>query len=194
MVGHDDGGIKRREVLGGLLLGAGAAVVLPERWVRPVLDVVVLPAHACTSWDDYEPVDELPPEVAMQVTPMEGGNYYTGHVWMDLESGTLVGGAGYYGTPLGEGECAVVFDSADDTGGEYDGYFSAVVMGGTVVSVSGADEAELNGEYASYLVVGEDTVLYIETSDGTCVRLDVTVEEGGALRINGAGVYRPPAE
>lgn len=35
-----------------ILLGGGAigsAALLPERWVRPAIDAVILPAHAATS-------------------------------------------------------------------------------------------------------------------------------------------------
>ena len=39
-------GVSRRRVLSTLALGGGAAMIMPERWVKPVINAVVLPAHA----------------------------------------------------------------------------------------------------------------------------------------------------
>ncbi len=38
--------VSRRRLLSAIALGGGAAAVLPERWVKPVVDAVLLPAHA----------------------------------------------------------------------------------------------------------------------------------------------------
>lgn len=38
--------VSRRRLLSAIALGGGAAAVLPERWIKPVVDAIVLPAHA----------------------------------------------------------------------------------------------------------------------------------------------------
>lgn len=36
----------RRRLLKALVIGGTAAAVLPEKWVKPVVDTVIVPAHA----------------------------------------------------------------------------------------------------------------------------------------------------
>ncbi len=46
----------RRRLLKLLGLGGAAAVIMPERWSKPVIDSVILPAHAQgTGVDDGDP-------------------------------------------------------------------------------------------------------------------------------------------
>lgn len=48
----------RRRVLSAILWGGSAVVTLPESWTRPVIQSVLLPAHAQTSAPDEEPDSE----------------------------------------------------------------------------------------------------------------------------------------
>lgn len=53
----------RRTLLKSLATGGGVAIsvtALPERWIRPVVDSVVLPAHAVTS-DGYRDTQQVDP-------------------------------------------------------------------------------------------------------------------------------------
>ncbi len=40
---------KRRSVLKGALLGTGSAAALPDAWINPVINTVIVPAHAQTT-------------------------------------------------------------------------------------------------------------------------------------------------
>lgn len=55
----------RRRVLAGVLAGgavAGTAAAVPSVWTRPVVQSVLLPAHAQTSADDSDGQSDRPPE------------------------------------------------------------------------------------------------------------------------------------
>ncbi len=49
---------KRRSVLKGALLGTGSAAALPDAWINPVINTVIIPAHAeTTDGSDTDPGD-----------------------------------------------------------------------------------------------------------------------------------------
>ena len=65
---------KRRNVLKGAIAGAGITAVLPEAWVNPVINTVVVPVHAQTSSITTAPVTSVPvttvPVTTVPVTSM----------------------------------------------------------------------------------------------------------------------------
>ena len=48
----------RRRLLGALVAGGGAAVLMPERWVKPVAEKIVPPAHAQATVSEKVEPDE----------------------------------------------------------------------------------------------------------------------------------------
>lgn len=62
---EDDRGSSRRKILKGLATGGAVLTidqVLPDKWVKPIADIIVLPAHAQTSGaPPIEPTDPPPP-------------------------------------------------------------------------------------------------------------------------------------
>ena len=65
--GNEAESTERRRAMRRLLVGGGlvAGAQLPEKWTKPVMDVVILPAHAGAG---MSPMPSVPP-VAPPVTP-----------------------------------------------------------------------------------------------------------------------------
>ena len=62
----------RREALGKILIGGGvvaSASFLPEKWVKPVVDFIEVPAHALTSPIDPTSAPTIGPTAAPTISP-----------------------------------------------------------------------------------------------------------------------------
>lgn len=60
-------GVSRRKALKKLILGGGVLASMPDRWSKPVVESVLLPAHAQAS-----PILPLPTTATPQPTPGPG--------------------------------------------------------------------------------------------------------------------------
>ena len=64
----------RRKLLKSIAAGSGAVVAgksLPENWTAPIVDSVVLPAHAATTGGDGEPGSGTPPSGSLEFSSLQ---------------------------------------------------------------------------------------------------------------------------
>ena len=60
----------RRRAVFALSLGGGAAYALPNKWTKPIVDSVIMPAHAQTSIEDEDTPTSTPSTTSgTSVTP-----------------------------------------------------------------------------------------------------------------------------
>jgi len=162
----------RRKVLIGLSGGIVGATQLPKAWTKPVVDSVMLPAHAATTDDS----GTLPPEVTTTLAPAS------------LFSGLFELNPAVNNTPIEDILSVIVPDA-------YAG--STVVSGQMCIDTSGAPtfttKVELVGDGGSWFYSGSGTIggaaaplqaHSCNPNGGTSVSLTVTaVSAAGAAYV-----------
>jgi len=169
----------RRKLLKSLAAGGGVAttlVALPERWTRPVVDAVLIPAHAQTS------IACNPSDLVEQILPIIGATLtttattVTGPITVPRTDNTF----------SGSGEVAAVCPGGSEPGTLFVTEFSGTIAANTSAT------ANITG----YLVCGGVTVCtlsYVLTGGFTAgADPDATYSMAGNLTQSCCPGYSPP--